>query len=133
MTETILASMQAGGPLFWALFTIANTCLVARFGYFLFDQYDACKAARQWAKWQRKYEPGEIAQERRKFETKERMSGFAKGLQALCNEYGFNVEASSGIAVRDRAVQQEGYRWHAIFAGCDTRGVYNLVNPGWFE
>lgn len=133
MFNTILESMQAGGPSFWLLFTLANTFLVARAGYALFDRYDAWKARQKWETWKRKYDYSVPGAEPRKLETQERMSEFAQGLQALCNQYGLNVTASSGIKVSDRRVQREGYSWHAVFAGCDRRGVYNLINPGWFE
>jgi hypothetical protein len=125
MFQTILESMQPQGLLFWITLTLANTCLFVQLGYFVIGRFEQKRDIGRLTAWRLKY--GFEAPEEPEAQT--RLTGFAEEMRELCNRYRLNVESLTGIEVTDRTFSP----WKAVFAGCDSRGVYNQVNPGWFE
>jgi hypothetical protein len=125
-------ALRQGNWFAWVLFTLWNTALLTYLGKQLLSIYDDARDAARLRQWKRKYHYGVVAVPDPKPDTRARLTDFARELKELCNRNELNLEGVSSIVVTDRTLY-EGHYWHAVFTGCDTRGVYNKVNAGWFE
>jgi len=124
--------LWAGNLIVWSVFTLWNFALLASLGLNLVKIYDDARDKARLRRWRRKYGYGVVAESDPKADTRQRMSEFARELKVLCERTSLNLEGVNGIVVTDRTLYA-GHYWHAVFSGCDFRGVYNTVNAGWFE